>query len=1151
MEAMEKPFVHLHNHSDFSLLDGSARVEGLAAMAKEYGMPAVALTDHGNLLGALYFERACRAAGVKPIIGCEVYLAPKSRHERTGAANDERRYYHMCLFAKNETGYKNLLILTSTAYTEGFYYRPRIDNELLEQYHEGLIASSACLAGEIAYHLVSGRYNEAKSRALYYENLFGKGNYYLEVQDHGFPEDVILRREIKKLAAETGIPLIATNDVHYLRKEDESDNDIFICIGTQSKRNDTDRMRASPNSYFRSPDEMYELFADMPEALANTVELAEKCNVSIPQPGPLLPEYQIPENYSSNEEYLRHLVMEGIKKRYAVVTDDIRERAEFELKTIIQMGFVGYFLIVWDFIDWAKNHGISVGPGRGSGAGSIVAYALRITDIDPLKYNLLFERFLNPDRVSMPDFDIDFNDERRGEVIDYVTEKYGSHHVAGIATYSTLKTKAALKDVARVLDIPYAESLAITKAVPDDLPKLTVKKALEASKELQAFAEKGGVYAELFEVAARIEGLVRGTGVHACGKVIGRSPIVDYVPLVVDPKDKTIITAFESKLIEDCGLVKMDFLGLITLSIIDRTVEMIRKDRPEFDIGAIPEDDKKVFKMFSQGTTAAVFQFESGGMQKVLRETEPESIEDLIALNSLYRPGPMDYIPDFVEGKRAPHRVVYDHDSLVEVLKPTYGVIVYQEQVMQVAQIYAGYSLGAADLLRRAMGKKKPEEMAKQKSIFIEGAVKNGHKAEDAEKLFEKLAKFAGYGFNKSHAACYSVLAYQTAYLKTHFPAQFMAANLTKFINSPGSFSMYLDEARGMGLEILPPDINFSAADFSADHGKIYYGFLGMKGVGEAAVNEIISARREKGAFGGFIDFLEKIPLQSVNKRVIEILIQAGLFDSCEKEYNRGELLANFDAAIDWATRKKASEKSGPGLFDMFAEELSYPPYKFNRTADITLDEKLMREKEILGFYISGHPLDKYKGAWQHQPARLNLAKVDEAIERKEYTIVGILKNVVIRQTKRGDKMATASAEDFNGTVNIVVFSKTLENAEALLVENSAVFLKGKVDKSRGEPQFRVDEVSLPDPTVKPSERYRPAVTELHIYLKEEPSQQDLLGLREVISNNQGAALLFFHIKEGTEEKIVKGGRLFKTSGSEEALNEIKKHPVVRSVAMA
>jgi DNA polymerase-3 subunit alpha len=1143
---MDKPYVHLHNHSEYSMLDSTNRVQQLANKAKSYGMPAVGLTDHGNLFGLIYFEQACQKAGVKPILGCEVYVAPKSRHDKSGSANDERRYYHLCLYCKNETGYHNLLKLTSLAYTEGYYYRPRIDMELLEQYHEGLICSSACLAGEISAYLIDGNYDKAKERALYYSQLFGEGNYYLEVQDHGLPQDKIIRRDMKKLSEETGIPLIATNDVHYMEKEDEKDTDVFICIGTQKKRSDQQRMHASPQCYFRSPDEMYELFADMPEALLNTVKLAESCSVTIPKPGPLLPEYTIPDEYQSKEHYMRELVYQGLAKRYKSVTDDIKKRADFELKTIFDMGFVGYFLIVWDFIKWAKDQHISVGPGRGSGAGSIVAYALRITDIDPLKYNLLFERFLNPERVSMPDFDIDFSDERRDEVVEYVTTKYGRDHVAGIATYGTLATKAVLKDVARVLDISFAESNEITKAVPDDARN--VMDAAQKSDILKAFQQRGGVYSELFEVAGRLEGLVRHIGTHACGKVIGRTAVSDYVPLIYDQKAGSVNTAFESKLIEDCGLVKMDFLGLTTLSIIDRCIEMIHQTQPDFDLEQVTEEDVQTFELFSEGRTHGIFQFESDGMQKILKEAKPTSIEDLIALNALYRPGPMQFIPEFIEGKRAPQKVKYFDKTLKAILEPTYGVIVYQEQVMQVAQEYAGYSLGAADLLRRAMGKKKPEEMAKQQAIFIEGAQKLGHDKESAEKLFHILEPFAGYGFNKSHAAAYSMLAYKTAYLKAHYPHEFMAAVLTSQINSPDSFNASLDEIRGMGLSLEVPDINHSGRFFEAKNHALYYGMLGIKGVGEAIVDAILK-ERAKGHFKNFIDFVQRLSPCGLNKRVGEVLVYAGLFDRCETQYNRKTLLHNIEKALAWASKQNEEKQQGASLFGD-AEDVAVTPYVMEPcTDDIPMAERLVKEKEILGFYVSGHPLEKYRGAWQTL-VRINLAQLNaKEHEKKPHDLVGLVRDIEQRQTKKGDKMAMAVLEDFNGTIKIVLFQKALDKSAECLQENAAVQLRGYCDFSRGEVQFLVDEIKWADDsilaTVAPIKvDTSPALTAANITLhwqSSEHSNEELKRLQQIILANRGSSPITLCLRQSNKEVVnIRFGKRFNINWNEDTQILIK-----------
>ncbi|MGL4524363.1 MAG: DNA polymerase III subunit alpha [Spirochaetia bacterium] len=1124
---MHKPFVHLHNHSEFSMLDSNNRVEDLAKKAKEYGMPAVGLTDHGNLFGLIYFEDACKKHSIKPIIGCEVYIAPAGRKDRSPIIGDERRYYHMCLYCHNQQGYFNLLKLTSIAYTEGYYYRPRIDDELLMQYHEGLICSSACLAGEISVYLVKGEYEKAKERALFYRDLFGKDYYYLEVQDHGMREDQILRREMKKLSSDTGIPLIATNDVHYMTKEDEVYNDIFICIGTQKKYNDTQRMHASPQCYFRSPDEMYELFADMPEALSNTVELANKCNVTIPRPGPMLPDYEVPKEYDSEETYFDYLVHKGLKNRYHEITPEIIERAEYEIKTIVSMGFVGYFLIVWDFIDWAKSHHISVGPGRGSGAGSVVAYALRITDIDPLKYNLLFERFLNPERISMPDFDIDFSDERRDEVVNYVTEKYGRDNVAGIATYGTLATKAVLKDVARVLDIDYGESNAINKMIPDDAE--SVADALQKSEELRQVQNRGDVYQKLFEAATRLEGLVRHIGTHACGRVIGRGAVSDYVPLIYDNKTASINTAFESKLIEDCGLVKMDFLGLTTLSVIDRCIAMIHKIDPHFEIEKIPEDDKETFALFSAGDTHGIFQFESNGMQRILKEAKPSSIEDLIALNALYRPGPMQFIPEFIKGKHHPEKVKYIHPSLKEILEPTYGVIVYQEQVMQVAQTFAGYSLGAADLLRRAMGKKKPEEMAQQEEIFVQGAQKLGHNENEAKKLFHILEPFAGYGFNKSHAAAYSVLAYKTCYLKAHYPPEFLAAVLTSQINSPDNFNATLDEVRNLSIKIMPPEINHSGRYFEAEEQHIYYGLQGVKGLGEAVVDEILNERHMHGLFKGFIDFIERVNLQIINKRVLEVLIFAGIFDACETDIDRATLFYNLPRIIDWATRKRNEKNLGNSLFGP-EDDTVFPTYEFEKTKTFTHDEKLKMEKEILGFYISGHPLDPYKQYLQIYHCG-NLEQFSSQQKTSPVAIFGLVRNIATRTTKRGSLMATAILEDYEGTLNLVFFSRILDEKKHLLEESTPLLIRGSLDFSQGTLQMVVDEITpvtqiektkivQPKIDIQQTQKITPVNIELVLDVTK-MTEKDLHGLKKIIIGSQGKSPLSLILEDGLKQTKV------------------------------
>ena len=932
-------FVHLHNHSDYSLLDGACRVGDYVEKATELGMKHIGLTDHGNLYGALHFEQACHKAGLNPVIGCEVYVAHGSRLARPTSGP---KSYHFVLYAKNEAGYRNLMILTSKGYLEGFYYRPRIDDELLEKHHEGLMASTACIGGEIPKAILNGDWEKAKSKSLYYRDLFGEGNFWLEVMNHGMEEEEIVRHGMRRLSEETGIPIIATNDIHFLDREHANAHDILICISTGKKQSDEKRLKTeNPEFYFKTEEEMRALFPDFPDAIENTVKLAEKCNLTIPQPGPQLPHYEIPEDFATSESYLGHLTAKGLRERYpdefsrrqdSEEWNAIKDRADFELKVLSDMGYSGYFLIVWDFIDWARRHGIPVGPGRGSGAGSIVAYALRITDIDPLKYDLLFERFLNPERVSMPDFDIDFCFERRGEVIDYVHSKYGENNVAGICTFGTLKTKAVLKDVARVLDIPFNESNAITKLIPaipqaesddpeSEKKKMSVKIALELEPALKEFYNRGGVYEDLFNVAAILEGMNRHVSTHACGQVIGQTPLTDYVPLIKEQKSGDIITAYTMDIIEPCGLVKMDFLGLKTLTLLQNCEALVRRHTPDFDLEKIPEDDKNTFKMLGEGGSEAVFQFESRGMQRVLRDAKPTSIEDLIALNALYRPGPMDNIPKFIESKRGKRKITYPHQDLADILKPTYGVIVYQEQVMKVAQIIAGFSLGKADILRRAMGKKKKKDMTKIKAEFIRGAEASGYSAKLGKRIFEMLEPFAGYGFNKSHAAAYSVVAYKTAYCKANFPAEFWAANLTNEINNPDTLKKYLEFTRAEDIELSPPDVNLSDETFTVSDGRIVYGLKGIKGMGQAAADAIIEARKSKGKFHDLQDFLEKADLKTLNRKVLDACIQAGLFDSIES-HNRATLLHNIDKVLEVVLRKKKDEEMGQAsLFDDVEEE--------------------------------------------------------------------------------------------------------------------------------------------------------------------------------------------------------------------------------------
>lgn len=1141
MDSVTSDFIHLHNHSDYSLLDGAASIPKLVQKAKEFGMSHLALTDHGNMFGALRFYTECRKNDIVPILGSEFYVAPISRHEKTGS-EQKNDYYHLILLAKDQTGYQNLIALSSASYTEGFYYKPRIDDEILSEYCSGLICMSACLAGEIPTLILRGNSEAAEEKALYYQELFGKGNYYLELQDHGIPEQKQVNSELLTLSKKTGIPLVCSNDAHYIEREDANAQDLLICIGTNKKRDEEKRLKfAADQFYLKSPAEMYGLFRSVPEALKNTREIAEKCALSIDLPGPMLPDYTIPETFSSPEEYLRDLTYRGLDERYTV-TEEIRARADYELDIIINMGFTGYFLIVWDFIDFAKKNDIPVGPGRGSGAGSIVAYALKITDIDPLKYNLLFERFLNPERVSMPDFDIDFCYERRQEVIDYVTRKYGKDRVGQIITFGTLKAKAVVRDVARVLDIPYAEADSIAKLIPPD-PKMTIDRALEIEPKLEELREKDEIYEELIETGRKLEGLSRHASTHAAGIVIGKEPLTKYVPLYRDPKTGAISTQYTMDVLEKCGLVKMDFLGLKTLTLIKNTEELIKKRGIEFDIDAIPEDDPVTFEMLGEGKSTCIFQFESSGMQGILKRAKPEKIEDLIALNALYRPGPMANIDQFVDSKLGRKPISYPLPELEPILKETYGVIVYQEQVMEIARKVAGYSLGQADVLRRAMGKKKTEVMPKIKKEFIQGAVNKGYKKETAEKLFELLIPFAGYGFNKSHAAAYSILAYKTAYLKANYPAEFMAANLTNEINFTDKLTHYINETGAMGIEVLPPDINLSEKTFTVVDGKIIYGLMGIKNVGIAAVEEIIRERNENGPYESFVDFALRVDTKTVNRKVFESLIQSGLFDSITP--GRATLFHNVDHVLTTAAKYNESKKWGQtSLFEGDSDG-----------GRITIDlepvdewpqlELLRQEKEHLGFYFSGHPLDKYRTLWE-QTVRLHLDEITKYPADRRYNLLGMISINREIQTKNGDPMAFGTVEDFRGSIEAVFFPKIWEKVRGTVENDTVIGLRGSLDFKRGDPKFLVDEIK------EPEELEKEEVKEIHIRIQAGPhNEEELYQLRSFLFDNQGNCIVFLHLLQNgsnSKEIIIKANSQLRVSPKDAVIDALKQNPHVESV---
>ena len=971
-------FVHLHIHSEFSLLDGANRIKDLPVRAKELGMKAMAITDHGVMYGVIDFYKACKKEGIKPIIGCEVYVAPRSRFDKEPGI--DKQYYHLILLAKDTQGYKNLSKLVSLGFTEGYYYKPRIDLEILEKYHEGLVCLSGCLAGAVNQALMNGQTEKAEEIALWHKKVFGE-DYYIEIQNNGINEQVLANQKLVQLARKLDIPLVATNDAHYLKKEDAYNHEILLCIQTGKRMSDEDRMKFDTDElYVKSPEEMSEYFSAFPDAIENTVKIAEKCNVEFEFGHTILPNYDVPEQYATHYDYLKELCDNGLKERYGEnLSDEIIKRAEYEIGIIKKMGYVDYYLIVWDFIHYAKSQGIPVGPGRGSGAGSILAYAIGITDIDPMKYGLLFERFLNPERISMPDFDVDFCYEHRQDVIDYVADKYGHDHVSQIITFGTMAAKMVIRDVARVLDYPYAEADKLAKMIPNEV-HITIKKALEQNKELEQLYEDDDQVKKILDIAMALEGMPRQASTHACGVVITKEPVDTYVPLYV--RDGQISTQYIMTTLEELGLLKMDFLGLRTLTVIQDTINLVEKGKGikvEFDKDM---SDPKVYKLWQDGNTSGIFQFESQGMTNFMKELKPDCLEDLIAGVSLYRPGPMDQIPRYIKGKQNPGHNEYTHPSLEPILNVTYGCMVYQEQVMQIVRDLAGYSLGRADLVRRAMGKKKLDVMAKEREVFINGqvdengnvivpgCVRNGIDAESANKIFDEMAEFAKYAFNKSHAACYAVVAYRTAYLKAYYPAEFMASMLNSFLGNLDKVPEYIEECKRLGIEILKPEINKSSAKFtveyndnlerSKDIGKIRFGLGSIKNVGLQPINSIIKERDEKGKFKDFVDFCERMSGESVNKKCIESLIKAGTFD--EFKETRATLLASYENIIDAIQNDNKRGMNGQvSMFDIGNTQDNKMKYEFVEKEEVSEKEKLSMEKEMLGIYISGHPLDKIR----------------------------------------------------------------------------------------------------------------------------------------------------------------------------------------------
>ena len=1049
-------FAHLHVHTEYSLLDGASRVKELVRRTKELGMDSVAITDHGVMYGAVRFYKEAKAQGIHPVIGCEVYLAPGMRQER--AEVDGTRYYHLILLAENETGYRNLVELISLANIEGYYYKPRIDKELLRQYHEGIIALSACVAGEIPQAILRGNNERAEALIAEYVEIFGQDNFFLEIQDHGLPEEKTVNRALRELAKKYDIGLVATNDVHYVHADDSEFHDILLCVQTGRTINDPDRMRFSgPDYYLKSEEEMAALFVDYPEALENTAKIAARCQVDFTFGELQLPFYPLPEHFESDDAYLRALCEERLSSRYADVTDEIRTRLDYELDVIHGMGYASYFLIVWDFINYARGHGVEVGPGRGSAAGSIVAYLLGITNIDPLRYALLFERFLNPERVSMPDIDIDFDDINRGRVISYVKERYGEDHVAQIATFGTMGAKGAIRDVGRVLEMSFSEVSAITKLVPAEL-NITLDRSLKESSDFRRLYDEDESVRRVIDLARRIEGLPRNISIHAAGVVIAKEPLASQVPVWVS--EGTLVTEFDKDDVEALGLLKMDFLGLRTLTIIADTVRHVRASHGiDLDVDAIPLVDEKTSQMLCDGYTGAVFQMESAGMTNLVKDLQPKGFVDLIPTVALYRPGPLGsgMVTDFIDGLHGKKEVVYMHPLLEPILKETFGVVLYQEQVMQIVQVLAGFSLGQADLLRRAMGKKKHDLLMAQKEIFLQGCAKNGLETSLANHIFDLLTHFADYGFNKSHSAAYGLLAWQTAYLKAHYPVEFMAGVLTSIMDKTDKIPVYIQLCRQMGIKILPPDINSSAATFGIEDGAIRFGLAAVRNVGENAIVSMERVRAEGGKFRSLVDFCARVDMRAVNKRALESLIKCGAFDSIGTE--RNQLLASLDAAMQDAARRQRDVLSGQG--GLFGEETMEEVQQIAVSADVppsTARERLTWEKEATGFYITGHPLDDYSDTLS---ALLSIGEIPNTVrkDRQLVRIGGILTSTKRFTTKKGDTMLFAELEDFSGKIEVTVFPRVFYAHVSALEPDAIIVVEGRVDTTGEEPKLLAEEI--------------------------------------------------------------------------------------------
>lgn len=1133
-------FVHLHNHTEFSLLDGASRVERLVARAKELGMPAVAITDHGTMCGVIDFYKHAVKHGVKPIVGCEVYVAPRSRHEKTTVEGEA--YYHLVLLAENADGYRNLMELVSRAHTEGFYYKPRVDKELLREYRGGLIALSACLAGEVPSLLLRGDEAGAEASAREYAAIFGEDNFFIELQDHGLAEQKAVNPQLARLAARTGLGLVATNDIHYIDRADAESHDVLLCIQTGKTVDDAARIRFGTDQfYLKSADEMADLFAAHPEAVANTVRIAERCSLELEFGKLYLPEFPIPAGLTA-DGYLRKLCLDRLPARYPEAGQTEAERLEYELSVISQMGFASYFLIVWDFVSHARREGIAVGPGRGSAAGSLVSYLLGITNIDPLKYGLLFERFLNPERVTMPDIDIDFCYVRRGRIIEYVIGRYGADRVAQIITFGTMAAKAAIRDVGRALNMPYGDVDRIAKLVPNELG-ITLHRALEVSAELRTLYQSDPDIKKLLDLAMSVEGLPRHASTHAAGVVIANQPLTCHVPLQ-NSSEGFVTTQYDKDRIEEIGLLKMDLLGLRTLTVIGDAIEMIAQNRGlAIDIDAIPLDDSKACAMLAAGDTAGVFQMESAGMTNLVKELKPERFEDLIPTVALYRPGPLGsgMVTDFINGRHGRKKVAYLHPLLEPILKDTFGVILYQEQVMQIASVLAGFTLGQADLLRRAMGKKKPEVIAAQRDTFMKGAAERGIDKKLADEVFNLIAHFADYGFNKSHSAAYALVAYQTAYLKANFPQEFMAALLTSVMGASDKIGFYIEHCRHMGLAVLPPDVNASAAGFTVDGEAIRFGLAGVKNVGDNAIASIVQTRAAGGRFTSLVDFCSRVDMRVVNKRMLESLIKCGAFDSLG--WKRSQLLAVIDQAAEVAACRQRDRDSGQlGLFDegegaACGDEIAPPALD-----ELPHEELLAMEKEMTGFYVTGHPLDKYREKMKAFTALGHLAE-GEWGDGQPVKVAGLVASAKRITTKSGDMMCFVALEDFTGQVEVVVFPRLFDRVNKLLLPDTALAVSGRLNVGEETVKVIAEDIAPLDGNGNGNNgSIRTGAgkgSEVRLRLGEGQETAAVFDrLKEVFARHRGEAVIYLHFT--ASRRVVRTDRQYWLEPSPAAVRELE-----------